>query len=140
MAKSCDHYLLFYPYAVREGLIIWQKKISSVIMFGKISTILYLGEKERYLAHSQLQTSDLCQKCFITIYNNDSVDVFKALWCHKLKILLLLCSHISPKLTSVVSHSTDWGYRETLQVVVWTQSVNNSSSPPCLTLSALLFT
>lgn len=79
MAKSCDHYLLFYPYAVREGLIIWQKKISSVIMFGKISTILYLGEKERYLAHSQLQTSDLCQKCFITIYNNDSVDVFKAL-------------------------------------------------------------
>lgn len=59
MAKSCDCYLLFHPfhpYAVGEELIIWKKKISNVIMFGKISTTLYLGERERYLAHSLLQT------------------------------------------------------------------------------------
>lgn len=55
MAKTCNHYLLFHPlhpYAVEEELIIWKKKITNVIMFGKIPTILYLGEKERYLAHS----------------------------------------------------------------------------------------
>lgn len=134
---------LFSLNAIGEELIIWKKKISNVIMFGKISTIAYLGEKERYLAHSLLQTYDLCQKCFITlllIYNTDSVDIFKVLWCHKLKTLPYLCSHISPKFTSVVSHSTDWGYGEILQIVIWNQSMNNSSSLPCLTPSALLFT
>lgn len=59
MAKSCDHYLQFHPlhpYALGKELKICKKNISNIIMFGKIYTILYLGEKERYLAHSLLQS------------------------------------------------------------------------------------
>lgn len=141
MTKSCSHYLLFHPpdpYAVWEGLI-WKKKFSNVTRFGNISTVLYLSEKE-ILGPFSATNLDLCLKCFITIYRNDSVDIFIVLWCHKLKTLLYLCSHISPKLTSVVSYTTDWDYGETLQIAIWTQSMNNFSSFPCLTPSALLFT
>lgn len=47
-------------------------------MFGKISTILYLGEKET-LGLFPATRLDLCQKWFITIYTHDSVDILKVL-------------------------------------------------------------
>lgn len=48
-------------------------------MFGKISPMLYLGGKKEILGPIPATHLDLCQKCFITIYNNDSVDIFKVL-------------------------------------------------------------
>lgn len=59
--------------------LIWKKRISNVIMFGKISPMLYLGGKKEILGPIPATHLDLCQKCFITIYNNDSVDIFKVL-------------------------------------------------------------
>lgn len=110
-------------------------------MFGKNTTILYLGEKERdtwpILCYELRFMSEVFYYIY-GIYNTDSVDVLKVLWCHKLETLLYLCWHISPKLMSVVLHGMDWGYGETLQIVTWTQSMRSSWSPPCLSCQLFL--
>lgn len=44
-----------------------------------LSHAVFRWKKKEILGPIPATHLDLCQKCFITIYNNDSVDIFKVL-------------------------------------------------------------